>query len=129
MICGKCGKMYVHERCYNCFPSVPDPRPKESNSMKTLPELAQEVLAVQDACNLSGVVHSWSRAISSLRELMPTAGTEAINRHPINKLWAAKVADLTGLGVLSEGLLSTAWTTVSEMATSKSGPVEVEVTK
>lgn len=83
--------------------------------MKTLSELAQQVLDVQDACNLSGVVHSWSEAITNLRELMPTAGTDTINRHPINRLWADKVADLTGT--------ADSYDTVREMATSKSGPV------
>jgi hypothetical protein len=36
---------------------------------RTLAQLAQEALTVQDACNLSGVVHGWSRSISRLREL------------------------------------------------------------
>lgn len=93
--------------------------------MKTLPELAQQVLDVQDACNLSGVVHAWSAAITNLRELMPTAGTEVINRHPINKLWADKVAHLTGTQNLLCQEVDDAYGVVSEMAASKSGPVEV----
>jgi hypothetical protein len=65
--------------------------------MRTLKDLATEALQVQDACNLSGVVLSWSKAIRELREIMPTASTDTINRHPINKMWASKVADLTGM--------------------------------
>lgn len=91
--------------------------------MRTLPELAQQVLDVQDACNLSGVVHAWSRAITNLRELMPTAGTDALNRHPINKLWADKVAHLTGTQYLMCQAVDDAYGVVSEMAASKSGPV------
>jgi hypothetical protein len=61
---------------------------------RTLADLAQEAIQIQDACNLSGLVHGWSRAITELREIMPTAGTSEINRHPINKLWAYKVYSL-----------------------------------
>lgn len=61
---------------------------------RTIKELAVEVLQVQDACNLSGVVHSWSRAITELRSLSPGASTETINTHPINVLWASKCRDL-----------------------------------
>lgn len=63
--------------------------------MKTMKELAQEALNVQDACNLSGVVHGFSRAITNLRDLLPRAGTDEINRHPISVLWADKIAHLT----------------------------------
>ncbi len=92
--------------------------------MKTLPELAQQVLDVQDACNLSGVVHSWSEAITNLRQLMPSASTDAINRHPINKLWVDKVAHLTGSQTLSDqGVYEDTYRVVNEMAASKSGPI------
>lgn len=63
---------------------------------KTLTDLAREALAVQDACNLSGVVHGFSRAITRLREVLPNAGTDEINTHPVSVLWADKIAHLTG---------------------------------
>lgn len=70
-----------------------------SEDTRTLKELANEALMVQDACNLSGVVLSWSRAIMRLRtvlgEIQPF-DTTTLNEHPINKLWADKVAHLTG---------------------------------
>jgi hypothetical protein len=74
---------------------------------RTLRDLALEALAVQDACNLSGVVHSWSRSISRLREL-GVSNTIDINHHPINKLWASKVCHLTGMdmGSFSEAYLA-----------------------
>lgn len=62
---------------------------------RSLQELAAECLQVQDACNLSGVVHGWSRSIRRLREVLGNPGTDELNKHPINVLWADKVAHLT----------------------------------
>ena len=62
---------------------------------RTIQELAQEAIDVQNACNLSGVVHGFSRAITELRELSPDKGTTWINEHPICALWADKIAHLT----------------------------------
>ena len=59
-----------------------------------LKKAAQDALAVQDACNLSGVVHAFSRAMTVIRE--NTNGTDEANRHPIAVLFADKIADLTG---------------------------------
>jgi hypothetical protein len=61
---------------------------------RTLQELAREALAVQDACNLSGVAHGFARAMADLCALVP--GTDARNAHPIAVLWADKIAHLTG---------------------------------
>lgn len=66
--------------------------------MKTMKELAQEALDVQDACNLSGVIHSWSEVITQLRKILPNGGTQVLSLHPINKLFAAKVIELTCMG-------------------------------
>lgn len=66
--------------------------------MKTMKELAQKALDVQDACNLSGVVHTFSEVIRELREVARAEGwegTEAINRHPICLLFSSKIASLT----------------------------------
>lgn len=64
---------------------------------RTLEELAQEALRVQDACNLSGVVHGFSRAMHDLFDTLHAqgAGTDEINRHPIAQAWASKVHDLS----------------------------------
>lgn len=67
--------------------------------MRNIKELAKEAITIQDACNLSGLVHGWSRSITELREIMPATGTEAINRHPINKLRASKLLELSGAGL------------------------------
>lgn len=62
---------------------------------RTLKELAKEALAVQDACNLSGVAHGFARAMVDLGE--HTNGTAERNRHPVAVLWAEKIAHLSGL--------------------------------
>lgn len=60
----------------------------------TLKQLAQDAINVCDASNMSGVLRGWTRAMDSLRQIMPTADTACLNRHPINKLWAYKVYSL-----------------------------------
>ena len=68
-------------------------------------DLIREALAVQDACNLSGVVHSFARSISRLWQLErakqaidPTYqySTETINKHVVALLFADKIVSLTG---------------------------------
>lgn len=61
-------------------------------------ELAQEALNVQHACNLSGVVHSFSRIISEVRARLESeskGGTDMVNNHPVCRLFSDKVAHLT----------------------------------
>ena len=80
---------------------------------KTLKQLAQEVLDVQDACNLSGVVITWAVAIQELRETLRVAelpnGTDDINRHPINVIWCDKCAHLTGIQAEPESMAADAY--------------------
>lgn len=83
--------------------------------MTTLKELAKLAIEVQDACNLSGVVHAFSRAMSDLREIMPNADTAAINRHPITKLWVAKLYDLCGFGLSDHEVFRDAYHTCHEI--------------
>ena len=72
-------------------------------------KLISDALAVQNACNLSGVVHGFSRAMTALREALPSAGTDEINRHPVAVLWADKIAHLTGTQVLGCDAVSAAY--------------------
>jgi hypothetical protein len=67
--------------------------------VRSLQELAKEAFNVQDACNLSGVVHSFSRLLTELRirlDFEKKGGTENVNRHPIAALYSSKIASLTG---------------------------------
>ncbi|MCH7759843.1 hypothetical protein IIA15_00355 [candidate division TA06 bacterium] len=58
-------------------------------------------MAVQDACNLSGVVHSFSRVIRDLRE-NGVVDTDEIAVHNISVLFASKIASLTHLEQLED---------------------------
>jgi hypothetical protein len=66
--------------------------------MKSIQEMAQEALWVQDACNLSGVVHTFSQTMTLLRKILeqePGFSTDKLNKHPIAVLYASKIASLT----------------------------------
>ncbi len=86
---------------------------------RTLGQLAQEVLQAQDACNLSGLIHDWSRSMTELREVLkddPNFGTDMINFHPISILWATKVADLVGYCITDYDKFSKALKECKELA-------------
>lgn len=91
--------------------------------MKTLKELAQEAIDVQDGCNLSGVVHGWHRAMetlcSILRENPGFNGTDEINQHPINQLWASKVHDLARMGLSDDVAYEAAYNECKKLAGAK----------
>jgi hypothetical protein len=73
-----------------------------NNDTRTLAQLAEEALFVQGACNLSGVVHAFSRSISRLRELCPAQGTDFYNTHPLCVLFTDKIAHLVGIQAFSD---------------------------
>lgn len=67
--------------------------------MRTIKDLAREALDVQDACNLSGVVHAFSRCMTELRVILEAEGkfsTDKLNTHPIAIMYSSKIASLTG---------------------------------
>lgn len=69
--------------------------------------LAKEALAVQDAVNLSGVVHSYSHAMSKLWKLADArkVGSDWVNHHPVAQAFADKCASLAGVqGVTPEAM-------------------------
>lgn len=79
---------------------------------KTLKDLVKEAINVQDACNLSGVVHSFSRALTELRTIFPGIGTNELNTHPIVVLFADKIQSLSG----AEIGFSQAWDACNKLA-------------
>jgi hypothetical protein len=94
-----------------------------SEDTRTLADLAAEALRVQDACNLSGVVHSFARSLTRLRAILEErgkGGTDAVNRHPICWLWSDKIASLTGsqMGGITE--MHDAYRAVTALAETKS---------
>ena len=84
--------------------------------MSLAKEEYQKAINVQDACNLSGVVHSWSQILSKLWEEARRLGhgTDWVNQHPINVLFASKVSSLTGAGLSSMPAFSKAYDACSE---------------
>lgn len=92
--------------------------PPDTRSMR---DLANEAIRVQDACNLSGVVLSFGKTILRLRALLREKGTDStedVNTHPISKAWASKIHDLTQLpekrGVLRSSMVF--WDDLHELA-------------
>ena len=85
--------------------------PMSATTRRTLLQLAQEAVAVQDACNLCGVAHGFARAMSDLMNLLP-GGTDACNRHPIAVLWADKIAHLSGTQTLGNDVVMNAYAVV-----------------
>lgn len=63
-----------------------------------LRDAAKSAIFVQDACNLSGVVHDFSRVMGLLSAISDrlNKGTEWKNHHPIAVLYASKIGSLTG---------------------------------
>lgn len=68
----------------------------------TMKEMCREAILVQDACNLSGVVHSFSNLLPDLRREIGggdslNAGTDQVNNHPVCRLFADKIASLANV--------------------------------
>lgn len=61
---------------------------------RTVAELAREACDVQNACNLSGVVHSFARAIADLMASPDYTGTNWLRSHPVVVAYADKIASL-----------------------------------
>ena len=67
--------------------------------MRTEKELIKEAIDVQNACNLSGVVNSFSKAIADLWVIAREEGgkgTAWINQHRVSRLYADKIKSLSG---------------------------------
>lgn len=56
----------------------------------------QRALVVQDACNLSGVVHSLAEVLPRIREEPDCTGTDYVNTHPITIMYVNKLSSLSG---------------------------------
>ncbi|OHD23790.1 MAG: hypothetical protein A2Y38_17010 [Spirochaetes bacterium GWB1_59_5] len=67
----------------------------------TIRELAREALQVQSACNPSGVLRSWMRAMTTLQSLSSNSGTTWLRQHPVMVAYADKMASLCGVQSLS----------------------------
>lgn len=61
---------------------------------QSIKDAAKDALMVQNACNLSGVAHSFLDAIAVIRE--SGLSTAEINRHPVITLFLSKMVSLNG---------------------------------
>lgn len=71
--------------------------------IKTLKELANDAIQMQDACNGFAIANAYGKTMSDLRKALTEAGeptgTNDLRNHPINRLWASKINDLAGMGI------------------------------
>ncbi len=57
------------------------------------PIMYDDALAVQSACNLSGVVQSFATHIRKI--VKEGKGTDYVNNHPVSRLFAEQISHLT----------------------------------
>ena len=64
----------------------------------------EKTLLMLDACNLSGLAHSFSKEILPViwEEVRALGGTEQVNKHPLSVLWTMKMASLAARECLCE---------------------------
>jgi hypothetical protein len=74
--------------------------------MRTIAQLAEEAIAIQNACNPLGLSKSYATSLQELADNLRQQGlpsdTKAICNHPINRLWVSKLHDLAGMGSASQ---------------------------
>ncbi len=84
---------------------------------RTIGALAREALRVQDACNLSGLAHSFPGVLTRLRQLDDLGLLlERADQHPITRLWVDKLAQLAGVQGLGGDWASEAYRAVERLA-------------
>jgi hypothetical protein len=86
-------------------------------TMRTLQELAQEAIDIQNACNPLGLSKGYAKALQELRELLEQQGyTDVLCKHPINQLWASKLHDLARMGLSDTDCYGKAYDACLQMA-------------
>ena len=77
-------------------------------------QLWQDALDVQNASNLSGVVHSFGKVLDALWEEARAGGhgTAWVNTHPITRLWVDKLASLARVQDLGNANVMAAYDSV-----------------
>ena len=58
----------------------------------------RRAIDVQNACNLSGVVHDFSNVMTRIwvEARKESKGTDWVNRHPVAVMYSSKISSLTG---------------------------------
>ena len=77
---------------------------KEVVVSEDLARIAQDAMAVQSACNLSGVVLSFAQAMRVLNDEMRKAnqGMDFVRNHPVTRLFVEQISFLGGGADYSE---------------------------
>lgn len=84
-------------------------------SKRSMRDLAEQALQVQDAVNLGALAPHFAQAVVDVRARLTADGrftsTEDVNRHPIVALWLDKLVQLNGmnLGTGSQAVVSNAY--------------------
>ena len=88
--------------------------------MKTVKQLADDAIHVQDACNLIAVANSFANVTKEVRDRLAESGqesgTDAIRNHPIVQLWASKIIEMCGMGYPDMDKFSEVYFAVEHMA-------------
>lgn len=79
---------------------------------KTIRQLAEEALALQDACNLAGVAGALQRTVAEIAR-MPGQSTTSAAQHVITKVIIDKIMDLSGM---ERRAMSPEWNAVHHLA-------------
>jgi hypothetical protein len=69
--------------------------PATKFDQRSLQEIAQEAIDIQDASNISGVALRFFQALSDLRGLPECTGNAWLNAHPITALYLDKLASFS----------------------------------
>ena len=77
---------------------------------------AQNAMASQSACNVSGLVHSLSKLIDEIWTEAREAGegTEYVNTHPVVVMFTTQLAHLSGCGIVDTSAYSKAYNAVND---------------
>jgi hypothetical protein len=84
---------------------------------RTIQELAQEAVFVQNACNFIAVVNGMQRAMADLRAHGITG--DALTNHPIALLWVDKLTSLQGVQDVGNSKMFKAHLTVGDFVDGK----------
>lgn len=105
---------------------------------RSLKALAQEAIDIQNACNIRGVSKSFAEVVDEVHELlafeaMVGSGIPAryphTRFHPVVKLWASKIHDLTCMGLSDMDAYHEAYEACKAMAAGDVVPTMAAVTE
>jgi hypothetical protein len=66
---------------------------------RTMRELAQEAIDIQNACNGIGVAQGFARSMLELHELLNKTQYVRVSDHPVWCLWVSKLHDMGSMGL------------------------------